>query len=125
MATVSGTDESKYEGCSIPRMSIARTQKVDDQQLSGKARELLECHPHFRGRSNWIEIKCSGNCMSLSGKLPSFFLKQLAQEVIRPLGDFKIVNRIVVTGTIGEMFCNQDIESIQNVEHQVFPNHPR
>lgn len=46
-------------------------------------RERLERHPHFRGRSTLLEIELIEETIVLSGCLPTYYLKQLLQEVIR------------------------------------------
>ena len=59
----------------------------------------LESHPHFRGRSQLIRMRYRNHCLYLSGKLPSYFLKQIAQEALRQLdGVDSIDNQIVVAG---------------------------
>jgi hypothetical protein len=47
------------------------------------ARQRLEFHPHFRGRELGITIRSENSVLILSGKVPTFYLKQLAQEVLR------------------------------------------
>jgi BON domain len=51
--------------------------------LSDLARKELEHHPHFRGRSGGIVIEQRGKSLLVSGRLPSFYLKQLVQETLR------------------------------------------
>jgi hypothetical protein len=66
----------------------------------------LEAHPHFRGRSQWIQIRYRDRdrCLKLSGKLPSFYLKQLAQETLRQLnGVDTIENEIIVASPEGRI----------------------
>ena len=46
-------------------------------------RERLERHPHFRGRSALLEIELIEETIVLSGRLPTYYLRQLLQEVIR------------------------------------------
>jgi osmotically-inducible protein OsmY len=73
------------------------------QLMEQRAFAALESHPHFRGRSKWIEIRYRDRCLSLRGKLPSFFLKQIAQESLRQLdGVDTIENQIVVVSPQGQ-----------------------
>ncbi len=51
--------------------------------LSALARYCLENHPHFRGRVNEVAIEHDGRTLVLSGRLPTFYLKQLVQEAVR------------------------------------------
>lgn len=67
-----------------------------------RAVTLLEANPHFRGRGRWVKCHCWNRQLFLDGKLPSFYLKQLAQETLRDLdGIDKIENRIVVANPRG------------------------
>jgi len=66
----------------------------DPQQ---QARDLLEQHPHFYGHSKEIKIAFEDGRLTLSGCLPSFYLKQQLQEVVRCIeGVDRIENRVVV-----------------------------
>ena len=51
--------------------------------LSALARKHLERHPHFRGRVNEVAIEHDGRTLILTGRLPSFYLKQVVQEAVR------------------------------------------
>lgn len=64
-------------------------------------RERLEQHPHFRGRASLFQVELLEETIVLSGCLPSYYLKQLMQEAIRPLlGLVGIDNRVLVMGAI-------------------------
>lgn len=64
-------------------------------------RERLERHPHFRGRASLFQVELLEGTIVLSGCLPSYYLKQLMQEAIRPLlGLVGIDNRVLVMGAI-------------------------
>jgi hypothetical protein len=61
------------------------------------ATQALDAHPHFRGRTNTIRIECRHDTLILTGRLPSFYLKQLLQEALRGVdGVGKIDNRVAV-----------------------------
>jgi hypothetical protein len=64
-------------------------------------RARLEQHPRFRGRSSLFTIELVGETIVMTGRFPSFYLKQLLQEVIR-----------VMPGVV----------SIDNQVHVVWPN---
>jgi hypothetical protein len=60
-------------------------------------RERLEQHPHFRGRTSLFRIELVEGTIVLSGRLPSYHLKQLLQEAIRLMPDvMDIDNRVLV-----------------------------
>ena len=46
-------------------------------------RERLERHPHFRGRSGLLQIESIGKSVVVSGRVPTYYLKQLLQEAVR------------------------------------------
>ncbi len=61
-------------------------------------REYLEQHPHFRGRTSLLQIETIGGEIVLSGRLPSYYLKQLLQEAVKKIPDVAhIDNRVEVT----------------------------
>ena len=76
------------------------TCRCREDQIERRATELLEQHPHFRGRSDLVQFRCTGNILRLGGCLPSYYLKQLAQEAIRGLEQLQIQNEILVRGML-------------------------
>ena len=65
-----------------PTMSTPERADVSND-LTEIARHQLEHHPHFRGRSGGLTIEQRGGTLYISGRLPSFYLKQLVQEALR------------------------------------------
>jgi osmotically-inducible protein OsmY len=60
-------------------------------------RERLEQHPHFRGRASLLTIESIDGSIVVSGRLPSYYLKQLLQEAIKEIpGVEKIDNHVDV-----------------------------
>jgi hypothetical protein len=60
-------------------------------------RERLESHPHFRGRCDLLQIESGGDSVVISGRLPTYYLKQLLQESIRLIPAVeRIDNRVEV-----------------------------
>ena len=78
------------------------TKTRERNDLSVLARHHLEHHPHFRGRESGVRIKHEGRNLYLSGRLPTFYLKQLVQEAVRhvPGVDF-VYNEIDVVNPAG------------------------
>jgi hypothetical protein len=59
--------------------------------------ERLDKHPHFRGRTHLIQIRSNGNSVMLSGRVPTYYLKQLLQEAVKLVPDIGgIDNRVEV-----------------------------
>jgi hypothetical protein len=59
------------------------TQTCERFDLSSLARQHLEHHPHFRGRIGDVAIEHRDRTLFLTGRLPTFYLKQLVQEAVR------------------------------------------
>ncbi len=60
-------------------------------------RQQLEQHPHFRGRTSLLKIESVGGSIVLSGRLPSYYLKQLLQEAVKgSVNVMKIDNHVEV-----------------------------
>lgn len=71
---------------------------VPPDVVASLIRERLEEHPHFRGRISMLQIESIGGSVVLSGRLPTYYLKQLLQEAVRRVPDVKhIDNRVEVT----------------------------
>ena len=71
------------------------------KEIEKRARGLLESQPHFRGRTRLVQYRYSDRRLYLTGKVHSYYLKQIAQEAVRDLEEVDlIVNRIVVASSI-------------------------
>jgi hypothetical protein len=57
-------------------------------------RDQLEQHPHFRSRTTRIQIETVGNAVILSGRLPTYYLKQLLQEAVKTIPDVASIDKI-------------------------------
>lgn len=67
------------------------------KSLASRIRERLDKHPHFRGRANMIQIQSIGDSLVLSGRVPTYYLKQLLQEAVKLVPDIgNIDNRVDV-----------------------------
>lgn len=76
--------------------------KLERPDLIGPARRRLEHHPHFRGRAADLSIEQHGRTLYLSGRLPTFYLKQLVQETMRHVPGVQAVrNEITVVNSAG------------------------
>jgi hypothetical protein len=84
----------------IAELPSAGTREGTD--LSSLARVQLEQHPHFRGRLAGLRIEHRGRTLFLSGRVPTFYLKQLVQEAVRHLpGVQHVRNEIDVVSPTG------------------------
>ena len=83
----------------LPATSVSLNNRLEDERVERRADGILDGHPHFRGSDQWVQCRCSNRVLKLDGCLPSYFLKQLAQEALRDLeGISRIENRIAVSG---------------------------
>ena len=73
---------------------------VDGSVIVSLARQTLESHPHFHHRSQLIRVEWVEQNLVLSGRVPSFYLKQLAQEAMRGL-EVTVINQIDVVCSDG------------------------
>ncbi|MHB0957166.1 MAG: hypothetical protein ACYC6N_20755 [Pirellulaceae bacterium] len=88
---IATTPEDEPTLGSVARCACVETvAAVEQDDERGAATELvvlvrsrLEQHPHFRGRSYLFNIELVGETIVMTGHFPSFYLKQLLQEVIR------------------------------------------
>jgi hypothetical protein len=63
-----------------------------------RIRARLDDHPHFRGRTHLFRIEATGGSVIVSGRVPTYYLKQLLQEAIRAIpGVADIDNCVDVT----------------------------
>jgi len=68
----------------------------------GCAVDRLEEHPCFHGRSDAVQLRFDQGTIILSGRVPSFYLKQLLQEALRNIdGVERIDNRVDVACSNG------------------------
>ena len=83
------------------------SQDSEIRQLEQRAEQLLERHPHFRGKERWVSCRYVDQSLCLVGCVPTFYLKQLAQETLRELNDIRIDNQLVVKSPCGVSKVNQ------------------
>ncbi len=75
---------------------------TDQTNLVELARKQLERHPHFRGRSRGLSIHERDRTLFVSGRLPTFYLKQLVQETLLNLpGVEGVLNEVDVVNSDG------------------------
>jgi hypothetical protein len=82
-----------------PQLVGARQGSTDSPQhaVVSLIRGRLDEHPHFRGRACLLQIEKVGESIVLSGRLPSYYLKQLLQEAVKAIPDVaSIDNRVDV-----------------------------
>lgn len=77
-------------------------QPPDATNIVELARGYLMRHPHFHGHASSITIDAEGDRIVLTGRLPSYYLKQVLQEALGKLaGVSQIENRVLVVSSDG------------------------
>jgi hypothetical protein len=73
-----------------------------DRKIAHRATCHLAQHVHFRGHLDCLEIDCREEKLIINGKLPSFYLKQVLQTILRDVpGVRQIDNRVNVASSTG------------------------
>ena len=81
--------------CAVEAMKIMKPRSVSPVLVAAKQR--LEREPLFRGRSQLIEMAEKDGKLSLRGRLPSYYLKQMLQTILRDVrGVEEIDNQVAV-----------------------------
>lgn len=62
-----------------------------------RARTTVEQHSLFTGRSGLFDFQCSGDVLVVRGHVPTFYLKQVLQSVLKNLdGIRRVDNQVTV-----------------------------
>jgi osmotically-inducible protein OsmY len=100
---LAGGDRMAAEEVVFPQESEAAN------QVEAAFLRELDRHPHFRGRGDWVQVRFGQGTLRLSGTLPTFYLKQLAQAIAHRLPSVvRVVNRIEVHNLVSG---NQRLET--------------
>lgn len=79
------------------KQKAARRSRLPRQSLTHRAQEALEQSPIFKGRSHHIRIDERNGHLVVQGRLPSFYLKQMLQTLLRKVeGVEGIDNKVMV-----------------------------
>ena len=67
-----------------------------------RARALIEAQHHFVGRSQWFEFSYENDVLIVRGTVPTFYLKQIVQCVLKGLDGVRLIdNQVMVTAIEG------------------------
>jgi hypothetical protein len=94
------TKEAKRMNKKTQPEVTSRIVERDQPDTVAVAQQQLESHPYFRHHCQTIHIDVEGDWLVLTGQLPSFHLKQLAQEALRGIAA-PVINRIDVVSCDG------------------------
>ena len=97
-----------------PRVSDAESPSgfgiKEPAALAQLAFQSLEAHPAFRGwwAKSSTHIEFNGNNLVLNGRVPSWYLKQLLQEILRRVdGIGSVENRVMVVNSCDHRSVDQ------------------
>lgn len=66
------------------------------------AQSLINAHPYFRGRASQFEFVCRGEVLVVRGLVPTFYLKQVLQTLLKKLEGVRLVdNQVTVVSPDG------------------------
>jgi hypothetical protein len=83
------------------RTRIMRQQEAP-QRVEQCAHALVNAHPHFHGRATRFEFECREEVLIVRGLVPTFYLKQVLQTVLRGLDGIRLIdNQVTVASPDG------------------------
>jgi hypothetical protein len=63
--------------------------------MEQRARALVEAHSHFVGRARLFEFQFSDDVLVVRGNVPTFYLKQILQSVLKDLDGVRWIDNQV------------------------------
>ena len=85
----------------IIRTRIKRQQEAL-QKVEQCAHALVNAHPHFHGRAARFEFVCREEVLVVRGLVPTFYLKQVLQTVLKGLDGIRLIdNQVTVVSPDG------------------------
>lgn len=100
---------------SLSRSAVANSEESDRCEnctvttLQSLAKQSLETHPVFRGniQACAIDIVSFGDKLIIHGRVPSWYHKQLLQEILRRVdGAGRVENNVVVMDALKSLSAN-------------------
>jgi hypothetical protein len=82
-------------------------------KASLRARKVLERHVHFRGRCDGFQFECRGDVLTVRGRVPSFYLKELLGRVLKRVDGVRSVNNLV------DVVCNHGLSSVRSSQNVI------
>lgn len=68
---------------------------VPPEELERRVRTTINQHEMFRGRAKNFDFAVRDHVLTLRGKVPSFYLKQMLQTVVKSIEGVQAVNNNV------------------------------
>jgi hypothetical protein len=81
---------------------LSREGERCSKDMEQQARSLIESHSLFAGRRALFEIQCGDNILVVRGSVPTFYLKQILQSVLKNVDGVRWVdNQVTVDWSDG------------------------
>lgn len=82
--------------------SRQRVQKPSCEEIEQSAKALLESTSHFVGRAHLFDFRCSDDVLIVRGCVPTYYLKQILQTVLKNVDGVRLVdNQVMVDMSAG------------------------
>lgn len=78
----------------MPHSYINATDPSVDERIAGQARRQI-ASSHIRRWSDQLQVCCQDGTVILTGQLPSFYLKQILQTIVRKLPGVQEIDNLV------------------------------
>ncbi|MEX2306032.1 MAG: hypothetical protein WD738_00465 [Pirellulales bacterium] len=73
----------------------APAKKVSRDLIVERAYAVVDAHTHFRGRAARFEFVCREDVLIVRGAVPTFYLKQLLQSVLKDVDGVRVIDNQV------------------------------
>jgi hypothetical protein len=83
----------------------ARSAKWRDAEV--RARRALDHHVHFRGRSDGFQFECRDGVLTVRGRVPSFYLKEVLDNILKRIDGVRYVENQV------DVVCSHGLSSVR------------
>jgi hypothetical protein len=85
-----------------PTQERITRQHESTRKVEQCAHALINMHPHFHGRASQFEFVCREEVLVVRGLVPTFYLKQLLQTLLKNLDGVRLVdNQVTVVSPDG------------------------
>jgi hypothetical protein len=79
---------------------------TEDERAKGdliveRAYAIVDAHSHFRGRAAQFEFVCREDVLVLRGAVPTFYLKQVLQSVLKDVDGIRVIDNQVTVVPVG------------------------
>jgi hypothetical protein len=87
-----------------------RKQSTRCVKTERRAREAIAHHSHFRGRVDGFQFEHRGDVLTVRGRVPSFYLRQVLERALKRIDGVRSVDNQV------DVVCCDGLSSVRN-EH--------